>query len=204
MCPRPRTAQSDRPAPVLARTADGQPHVPRRWHHLVQLNRPAQPWVSGGRRFVDGAGHGCGLRGRGGHQSGRRPVRDLFFDRSQFLQKMIGDGTTGEILKQLDEIDETERDFSPSEALRQTPNGLDRPPVPTSPSLIRAGTGGRWDELRLRINSRRATGLGRVPRRIRAQSGSSCPDISVPSSNTTATPSSWCRARRGTSAGRVR
>jgi hypothetical protein len=33
------------------------------------------------------------------------------FDRSQFLQKMIGDGTTGEILKQLDEIDEAERDF---------------------------------------------------------------------------------------------
>lgn len=40
-----------------------------------------------------------------------RPLRDLFFDHSPFLQKMIGDGTPGEILKQLDEIDEVEREF---------------------------------------------------------------------------------------------
>ena len=40
-----------------------------------------------------------------------RPVRDLFFDHSPFLQKMIGDGTPGEILKQLDEIDDVERVF---------------------------------------------------------------------------------------------
>jgi 2-polyprenyl-6-methoxyphenol hydroxylase-like FAD-dependent oxidoreductase len=40
-----------------------------------------------------------------------RPLRDLFFDRSGFLQKVIGDGTPGEILKQLDEIDDIERDF---------------------------------------------------------------------------------------------
>jgi 2-polyprenyl-6-methoxyphenol hydroxylase-like FAD-dependent oxidoreductase len=41
-----------------------------------------------------------------------RPVRDLFFDHSPFLQKMIGDGTPGEILKQLDEIDEVEAGFA--------------------------------------------------------------------------------------------
>ena len=40
-----------------------------------------------------------------------RPIRDLFFDHSGFLQKVIGDGTPGEILKQLDEIDDVERDF---------------------------------------------------------------------------------------------
>ena len=40
-----------------------------------------------------------------------RPIRDLFFDHSPFLQKMIGDGTPGEILKQLDEIDLAEGDF---------------------------------------------------------------------------------------------
>jgi 2-polyprenyl-6-methoxyphenol hydroxylase-like FAD-dependent oxidoreductase len=40
-----------------------------------------------------------------------RPIRDLFFDRTPFLQKMIGDGTPGEILKQIDEIDHAERDF---------------------------------------------------------------------------------------------
>ncbi|GAA1996523.1 FAD-dependent monooxygenase [Microbacterium pumilum] len=40
-----------------------------------------------------------------------RPIRDLFFDHSPFLQKMIGDGTPGEILKQLDEIDDAEREF---------------------------------------------------------------------------------------------
>ena len=40
-----------------------------------------------------------------------RPIRDLFFDHSPFLQKMIGDGTPGEILKQLDEIDVAEGDF---------------------------------------------------------------------------------------------
>ena len=45
-----------------------------------------------------------------------RPVRDLFFDHSPFLQKMIGDGTPGEILKQLDEIDDVERDFRAKKA----------------------------------------------------------------------------------------
>jgi 2-polyprenyl-6-methoxyphenol hydroxylase-like FAD-dependent oxidoreductase len=46
-----------------------------------------------------------------------RPVRDLFFDHSRFLQKAIGDGTPGEILKQLDEIDVAEASFkSPSGA----------------------------------------------------------------------------------------
>lgn len=40
-----------------------------------------------------------------------RPIRDLFFDHSPFLQKMIGDGTPGEILKQLDEIEAAETDF---------------------------------------------------------------------------------------------
>jgi 2-polyprenyl-6-methoxyphenol hydroxylase-like FAD-dependent oxidoreductase len=42
-----------------------------------------------------------------------RPGRDFVFDHSPFLQKMIGDGTPGEILKQLDEIDEVEKDFRP-------------------------------------------------------------------------------------------
>ncbi len=40
-----------------------------------------------------------------------RPIRDLVFDRSPFLQKMIGETTPGEILKQLDEIDVAEADF---------------------------------------------------------------------------------------------
>ena len=40
-----------------------------------------------------------------------RPIRDLFFDHSGFLQKVIGDGTPGEILKQLDEIEDIERAF---------------------------------------------------------------------------------------------
>jgi 2-polyprenyl-6-methoxyphenol hydroxylase-like FAD-dependent oxidoreductase len=47
-----------------------------------------------------------------------RPVRDLFFDHSPFLQKMIGDGTPGEILKQLDEIDVAEREFQAKRGLQ--------------------------------------------------------------------------------------
>lgn len=39
------------------------------------------------------------------------PVRDLFFDRTPFLQKVIGESTPGEIVKQLDEIDEAETKF---------------------------------------------------------------------------------------------
>lgn len=39
------------------------------------------------------------------------PVRDLVFDHTPFLQKVIGESTPGEILKQLDEIDETEEQF---------------------------------------------------------------------------------------------
>jgi len=41
-----------------------------------------------------------------------RPVRDLFFDHTPFLQRMIGDGTPSELLGQLDEIDAVERDFA--------------------------------------------------------------------------------------------
>jgi 2-polyprenyl-6-methoxyphenol hydroxylase-like FAD-dependent oxidoreductase len=40
-----------------------------------------------------------------------RPIRDLFFDRTGFLQKVIGDATPGEILAQLEEIDIVEREF---------------------------------------------------------------------------------------------
>ena len=40
-----------------------------------------------------------------------RPIRDLFFDHTSFLQKMIGERTPGEILNQLDEIDAAEREF---------------------------------------------------------------------------------------------
>ncbi|MET1059124.1 MAG: FAD-dependent monooxygenase [Nocardioides sp.] len=39
------------------------------------------------------------------------PVRDTFFDHTPFLQKVIGESTPGEILKQLDEIDQTETRF---------------------------------------------------------------------------------------------
>jgi 2-polyprenyl-6-methoxyphenol hydroxylase-like FAD-dependent oxidoreductase len=39
------------------------------------------------------------------------PVRDTVFDHTPFLQKVIGESTPGEILKQLDEIDETENSF---------------------------------------------------------------------------------------------
>ena len=38
-------------------------------------------------------------------------VRDPVFDHTPFLQKVIGESTPGEILKQLDEIDETEKRF---------------------------------------------------------------------------------------------
>lgn len=40
-----------------------------------------------------------------------RPLRDAFFDNTKFLQKMIGDGTPGEIIKQIDEIDVAEEKF---------------------------------------------------------------------------------------------
>ena len=40
-----------------------------------------------------------------------RPLRDAFFDHTPFLQKVIGEKTPGEIVKQLDEIDETEARF---------------------------------------------------------------------------------------------
>ena len=39
------------------------------------------------------------------------PVRDTVFDHTPFLQKVIGESTPGEILKQLDEIEETEIRF---------------------------------------------------------------------------------------------
>ncbi len=39
------------------------------------------------------------------------PVRDAFFDHTPFLQKMIGERTPGEIVKQLDEIDQAEEKF---------------------------------------------------------------------------------------------
>jgi 2-polyprenyl-6-methoxyphenol hydroxylase-like FAD-dependent oxidoreductase len=40
-----------------------------------------------------------------------RPARDLFFDHSPFLQKVIGESTPGEIIKLIDEIDLTEKAF---------------------------------------------------------------------------------------------
>jgi hypothetical protein len=40
-----------------------------------------------------------------------RPIRDAFFDNTKFLQKMIGDGTPGEIIKQLDDIEVAETKF---------------------------------------------------------------------------------------------
>jgi 2-polyprenyl-6-methoxyphenol hydroxylase-like FAD-dependent oxidoreductase len=39
------------------------------------------------------------------------PVRDTVFDHTPFLQKVIGESAPGEILKQLDEIEETEKRF---------------------------------------------------------------------------------------------
>jgi len=39
------------------------------------------------------------------------PVRDVVFDHTPFLQKVIGESTPGEIVKQLDEIDEAEKRF---------------------------------------------------------------------------------------------
>jgi 2-polyprenyl-6-methoxyphenol hydroxylase-like FAD-dependent oxidoreductase len=39
------------------------------------------------------------------------PLRDSIFDHTPFLQKVIGESTPGEILKQLSEIDETEKRF---------------------------------------------------------------------------------------------
>jgi hypothetical protein len=39
------------------------------------------------------------------------PARDFFFDHTPFLQKVIGESTPGEILKQLDEIDALEAAF---------------------------------------------------------------------------------------------
>lgn len=40
-----------------------------------------------------------------------RPIRDAIFDNTKFLQKMIGEKTPGEILKQLDDIDVAESKF---------------------------------------------------------------------------------------------
>lgn len=40
------------------------------------------------------------------------PVRDLLLDHTPFLQKVVGESTPGEILKQLAEIDETEARFA--------------------------------------------------------------------------------------------
>jgi 2-polyprenyl-6-methoxyphenol hydroxylase-like FAD-dependent oxidoreductase len=42
-----------------------------------------------------------------------RPIRDFVFDHTPMLQKVIGDATPGEILKQLDEIDQIEAGFHP-------------------------------------------------------------------------------------------
>lgn len=39
------------------------------------------------------------------------PARDLIFNRTPFLQKVIGESTPGEILKQLDHIDDAEKAF---------------------------------------------------------------------------------------------
>ena len=39
------------------------------------------------------------------------PLRDTVFDHTPFLQKVIGESTPGEILKQLDEIDAAEQAF---------------------------------------------------------------------------------------------
>jgi len=39
------------------------------------------------------------------------PVRDALFDHTPFLQKVIGESTPGEIVKQLEEIDRTEERF---------------------------------------------------------------------------------------------
>jgi len=40
-----------------------------------------------------------------------RPVRDLVFDHTPILQKVVGDATPGEILKQINEIDRAEEQF---------------------------------------------------------------------------------------------
>ena len=39
------------------------------------------------------------------------PIGDLIFDRTPFLQKLIGEATPGEIMKQFDQIDAAELDF---------------------------------------------------------------------------------------------
>src|SRR5213075_104834 len=38
-----------------------------------------------------------------------RPLRDLVYDHTPLLQKVVGDATPAQILSQLDEIDEVER-----------------------------------------------------------------------------------------------
>ena len=53
------------------------------------------------------------------------PARDFLFDHTPFLQKVIGESTPGEIIKQLDEIDITERAFQATRA------GADRGSTPT-------------------------------------------------------------------------
>jgi len=45
-----------------------------------------------------------------------RPLRDLVFDHTGMLQKVIGDATPGEIIAQLDEIDHAETAFRGEEA----------------------------------------------------------------------------------------
>lgn len=47
-----------------------------------------------------------------------RPVRDFVLDRTPLMQKVVGEKTPGEILKQIDEIDNAEKDFT--KALRNS------------------------------------------------------------------------------------
>jgi 2-polyprenyl-6-methoxyphenol hydroxylase-like FAD-dependent oxidoreductase len=60
--------------------------------------KPHTAWVTEQARF----------NGRIFHHTPRllQPLRDLFFDHTSFLQKVIGDTTPGHILKQLNEIDD--------------------------------------------------------------------------------------------------
>lgn len=54
------------------------------------------------------------------------PVRDTLFDHTPFLQKVIGESTPGEILKQLDEIDTAEARFL-QKLCRSAPEGDELP-----------------------------------------------------------------------------
>lgn len=40
-----------------------------------------------------------------------RPIRDTFLDRTPFLQKVVGEASPGEILTQLEAIDQAEKRF---------------------------------------------------------------------------------------------